>query len=140
MTLYECLSEKRIDISDLNCAEKILYGANAAYELGLTKDALRLSAGFGGGMGVEDACGIVTGGVMVLSKLFVKDRGHEGPRIKELTGEWIASVKEHFSSMNCAALKEKYRTPEKGCGDLILAAAKVLDKIVLRELKKDAEA
>ncbi len=138
MTLYECLLEKRIDTSDLNCAEKILYGANAAYGLGLDKSALRVSAGFGGGMGVEDACGIVTGGVMVLSLLFVKDRGHEGPRIKALTGEWFAKMNEVFSSTNCAALKEKYRTPEKGCSDLILAGAKLLDEIVLRELQKDA--
>lgn len=36
---------------DLNCAEKILYAANREYNLGLDKSALKLAAGFGGGMG-----------------------------------------------------------------------------------------
>jgi len=137
MQLHDYLAVGNLEGMDLNCAEKILYGANAAYSLGLNKDALRLSAGFGGGMGVEDTCGIVTGGVMVLSALFVKDRGHEGPRIKALNTEWFERMNEVFSSTSCDALKAKYRTPERGCGDLILNAAKLLDEIVERELKKD---
>ncbi|HWS30825.1 MAG TPA: C-GCAxxG-C-C family (seleno)protein [Clostridia bacterium] len=137
MPLYDYLAEGNLDGMDLNCAETILYGANAAYSMGLTKDVLRLSAGFGGGMSVEDTCGIVTGGVMVLSELFVKDHGHEGPRIKELTAEWFKRMNEVFSSTNCASLKAKYRTPERGCGDLILNAAKILDEIVERESARD---
>ena len=35
---------------DYNCAEKIFYGANEAYGLGLSEDDLRLAAGFGGGV------------------------------------------------------------------------------------------
>ena len=34
---------------DLNCAEKILYGANWAYNMKLPCEALKLAAGFGGG-------------------------------------------------------------------------------------------
>ena len=56
---------------DLNCAEKILYGANWAYNMKLPGEALKLAAGFGGGMGVESSCGVITGGVMVLSSLYV---------------------------------------------------------------------
>lgn len=56
---------------DLNCAEKILYGANWAYNMKLPVEALKLAAGFGGGMGVESSCGVITGGVMVLSSLYV---------------------------------------------------------------------
>ena len=51
---------------DLNCAEKILYGANWAYNMKLPAEALKLAAGFGGGMGIESSCGVITGGVMVL--------------------------------------------------------------------------
>lgn len=43
---------------DLNCAEKILYGANWAYNMKLPCEALKLAAGFGGGMGVESSCGV----------------------------------------------------------------------------------
>jgi C_GCAxxG_C_C family probable redox protein len=137
MRLHDYLAAGNLDGMDLNCAEKILYGANAVYSMGLNKDALRLSAGFGGGMGVEDTCGIVTGGVMVLSALFVKDRGHEGPRIKALNTEWFQSMNEVFSSTSCDVLKAKHRTPERGCADLILKAAILLDEIVERELEKD---
>ena len=56
---------------DLNCAEKILYGANWAYNMKLPAEALKLAAGFGGGMGIESSCGVITGGVMVLSSLYV---------------------------------------------------------------------
>ena len=45
---------------DLNCAEKILYGANWAYNMKLPGEALKLAAGFGGGMGVESSCGVIT--------------------------------------------------------------------------------
>jgi len=36
---------------DLNCAETILWAANAVYDLGLDRNALRLAAGFGGAWG-----------------------------------------------------------------------------------------
>ena len=39
---------------DLNCAEKILWGANNAYNLGLDREALKLASGFGGGMAIEE--------------------------------------------------------------------------------------
>ena len=60
---------------DLNCAEKILYGANWAYNMKLPAEALKLAAGFGGGMGIESSCGVITGGVMVLSSLYEKNHG-----------------------------------------------------------------
>ena len=79
--------------TDLNCAEKILYGASWAYNLKLSPEALKLAAGFGGGMGVESTCGAITGGVMVLSHLYVEQRAHESGRIKVLTGEFIETFK-----------------------------------------------
>lgn len=36
---------------NLNCCERILYGANQAYGLGLSDQALRVAAPFGGGHG-----------------------------------------------------------------------------------------
>ena len=38
---------------DLNCAERILYGANKVYKLGLDRDDLKVAAGFGAGMAIE---------------------------------------------------------------------------------------
>ncbi len=133
--LADLIREGYGDKEDLNCAEKILYGANIAYNLGLDKEALKLVAGFGGGMGIEDKCGALTGAIMVLGKLFVKDRAHESTRIKDLTNELFDAYKNEMGFIDCAPLKEKYRTEELKCKNVILKSAEILDGIVKRELK-----
>lgn len=118
---------------DLNCAEKILYGANWAYDLKLPAEALKLAAGFGGGMGVESSCGVITGGVMVLSCLYVKRNGHESGRIKELEKEFIKTFISAMGSLDCSVLKAKYRNDEIKCNLIIFKAGEILDKIIERE-------
>ena len=131
--LYDLLKQGFGDGMDLNCAEKILHGANQAYDLGLDKEALKLAAGFGGGMAIEDVCGALAGSIMVLGRLFVKERAHESTRIKDLTKELFESYRRAMGEIDCAPLKEKYRTEEYKCRDVILKAAEILDGIVLRE-------
>ena len=121
---------------DYNCAEKILYGANQVYKLNLPKQALKCAGGFGGGMAIEDKSGALTASIMGLGCLFIKDRAHESTRIKELTRELFARFEEEMGSINCAPLKEKYRTPELNCRLVILKGAEILDSIVKRELSK----
>lgn len=79
---------------DYNCAEKILYGANKAYNLGLTREALKLSAGFGGGMGIESVCGALTAACMVLSHKYVNNVAHEDTKIKEMTQKFSENFKQ----------------------------------------------
>ena len=119
---------------DLNCAETILYGANEAYKLGLDKEALKLAAGFGGGMAIEGVCGALTGATMVLGKLFIRDRAHESSKIKELTKELLDTYQQEMGMIDCAPLKAKYRNEEIKCQLVILKAAEVLDRIVAREM------
>ena len=119
---------------DLNCAEKILQGANIAYKLGLDQEALKLAAGFGGGMTIEDKCSALTASIMVLGRLFVKDRAHESTRIKELTMELFREYKKEMGTIDCAPLKEKYRTEALKCRNVIFKASEILDRIVEREL------
>lgn len=140
MTLKELIEQGYGNEEDFNCAEKILNGANKVYELNLSKETMKLAAGFGGGMGIESTCGALTGSVMVLSHMFVKERGHESTRIKELTQELFSAFEAKMGSIVCAPLKKDYRTEEAGCTSVIVAAAEVLDGIVARELAKDAEA
>lgn len=121
---------------DFSCAEKILYGANIAYNLGLDKEALKLVSGFGGGMAIEDKCGTLTASIMVLGKLFVKERSHESTRIKELTRELFEEYKKEMGAIDCAPLKKMHRTKEEKCFRVILKSAEILDRIVERELKK----
>lgn len=118
---------------DLNCAEKILYGANWAYNMQLPPEALKLAAGFGGGMGVESSCGVITGGVMVLSALYVKRNGHESGRIKALEKEYIETFTKEMGSIDCAPLKAKYRNDEIKCNLIIFKAGEILDLMVKRE-------
>lgn len=122
------------ETEDLNCAEKILYGANKVYNLGLDSQALKLSAGFGGGMAIEDKCGALTTAIMVLGRLFVMERAHESSRIKDLAKELFEKYEKEMGYIDCAPLKERYRTEELKCKVVITKAAKILDKIVEREL------
>ena len=112
---------------DLNCAEKILYGANWAYNMKLPGEALKLAAGFGGGMGV------ITGGVMVLSSLYVSRNGHESGRIKALEKEFIETFTKEMGTIDCSDLKAKYRNDEIKCNLVIFKAGEILDRIVERE-------
>lgn len=120
---------------DLNCAEKILYAANREYNLGLDKSALKLAAGFGGGMAIGDKCGAITASIMVLGKIFVKNNAHESEKIKALTKELFDRYKEEMGSIDCEALKEQYRTEELKCKNIIVKAAEILEDIIQRELK-----
>lgn len=118
---------------DYNCAERIVYGANEAYHLGLDKNALRLAAGFGGGMGFGDACGVLTGAIMVLGRLAVVQRAHESDTIKILSKRLHDRFMERFQQLDCGDLKGKYAVPGKGCWELLMAAGEILDDIVEEE-------
>ncbi len=119
---------------DFNCAEKLLNAANLTYNLGLNKEALKLASGFGGGMAIEDKCGALTASIMVLGKLFVKDRAHESLKIKELTKELFDKYRKEMGAIDCAPLKERYRTEEFKCQFIIAKAAEILGGILEREL------
>ncbi|MEI0487924.1 C-GCAxxG-C-C family (seleno)protein [Brachyspira pulli] len=130
MTLYKYLSSGFGKAEDLNCAEKMLYGANKVYNLGINKDDLKLAAGFGGGMAMGITCGVLTGGIMALSKAFIAERGHEGMLLKEIEAEYLSRFEKRTGSLNCGCLVEKYRDPENGCDYLIFEAAKIFDDLM----------
>ncbi|HWR22621.1 MAG TPA: C-GCAxxG-C-C family (seleno)protein [Feifaniaceae bacterium] len=119
---------------DWNCAEHMLIAADRVYGLKLDPEAYKLAAGFGGGMAVGGICGALTGAVMALGLLFVKERAHESDKIKTLTAELIGRYREKMGEVDCIPLKEAYRTEEIKCRDVILEAASILDDIVAREL------
>ena len=137
MTLYEYLHNGFGKEEDLNCAEKMLYGANTVYNLGIDKSDSKLAAGFGGGMGLGLTCGILTGAIMAFSKAFIIERGHESTFLKELEFEFVSRFKELTSHTDCTPLKEEYRDPIDGCDYIIFEAAKIFDDIMQRYYKKD---
>ena len=115
---------------DLNCAETILWGANAVYDLGLDRNALRLAAGFGGGMGIEATCGALSGALMVLGRMFTRDRGHESPRVKELCVRFLEAYKARMGSIDCAPLKARHRSEELKCRTVVFQAARILEELI----------
>lgn len=115
---------------DYNCAEKILYGANIAYNLGLSPEALKLSAGFGGGMGIESVCGVLTAATMVLSHKYVKNVAHESNKIKEINQKLFREFFEEMNSIQCSYLKRIYRKEDIGCFDIVVKASQILDRLM----------
>ena len=123
---------------DYNCAEKIVRGANIAYGLGLSEDALRMMGGFGGGMGLGETCGTVTGAVAVISGMLVKERAHSTPELKASTQRFIEQFRERLGDeIECRYLRQKYRTKEAGCDKIIIAAAEILDELASGGLHKE---
>jgi len=136
MKLSELLKQGYGDDLDLNCAEKILYASNKVYDLGLDHSSLKMSAGFGGGIGMESVCGALTGGVMILGTLFIVNRAHESDKIKLLTREFFESYEKEMGSTVCKPLKEMHRTEDLKCSNVIVKAAEILEAIIERELKR----
>lgn len=120
---------------NLNCSETMMYAANEEYNMELDKKTLKTMAAFGGGMGIESVCGVISGSLAVLGILFTKERSHESERIKLLGQEFFKRFEEKLGTITCKPLKEKYRNDEIRCSIIVDAAADVLDEMVKRELK-----
>lgn len=134
--LTQLLTEGYGSGEDFNCAEKIVYGANKAYSLGINEEDLKLSAAFGGGMGVESTCGVITGAMMVLGRMFTDTVQHQSDVLRPLTNEFLDKYRARMNSLDCAPLKEAHRTEEAGCSPVIIAGAEILDAIISREQSK----
>lgn len=119
---------------NLNCAETMVYAANEEYNLNLDKNALKMAAGFGGGMGIESVCGVLTGGIMVLGVLFTNEKAHESERVKTLEKEFLSRYQDKMGDILCKPLKEKHRNDEVRCLNIIKEAGDILDDIIKREL------
>ena len=131
--LSDLISQGYGEKEDLNCAEKIVHGANEAYHLGLDRRTLKMSAGFGGGMSIGSVCGALTGAVMVLGILLVENNAHESTKIKTLTQELFITYRKKMGEINCGSLKAHHRTEELKCRNVIVTAAEILDEIIARE-------
>lgn len=121
---------------DLNCAETIVYAANEAYNMKLSPAALKSAAGFGGGLGIEDVCGVLTGSLIVLGMLFTEKRAHESARMKTLAAEYTVRFQKSLGTMNCKQLKTDYRTDAERCSKILIDGAAILEEIIVRENNK----
>lgn len=127
----------------LNCAQSVLL--SYASELNLDEmTALKISAGFGGGMAMAETCGAVTGAYMVLG---MKAQS-EGKTIQDIKTETKTAVKQFnelflakHGSLKCKKLLGvNISTPEGSveanernlfntvCSQLVGSAAEILEK------------
>lgn len=124
---------------DYNCGERIIYGANIAYNLGLDEKQLRLFAGYGGGMGVGEMCGAIDSSCAVISYFFVLDHANEAladgrkyiikPMLKEFQTRYAAKMDCYVAT--CSRLKELYRNDVDKCSKVIFGAAELLDQMLV---------
>jgi C_GCAxxG_C_C family probable redox protein len=131
------------NFTTLNCAQSVLL--SYASELNLDEmTALKIAAGFGGGMAMAETCGAVTGAYMVLG---LKAQS-EGKTIQEIKTETKVAVKKFndffiakHGSLKCKKLLGvDISTPEGSaeanernlfdtvCADLVASAAEILEK------------
>lgn len=110
----------------LNCSETMFHYGNLVYKIGLDKKALQAMAGFGGGIFEEDLCGIVSGGVAIISLVFTK----ESPQLKDAVIEFKKRIKDAFSSIRCQDIKPLHRKDNNGCSDIIIQAMDIMTDVI----------
>lgn len=140
-------SEKAMQLfkSGYNCSQAVLCAYTV--ELGLPEEtAIRISSGFGGGMGrLREVCGAVTGAFMVLDLRF----GSENPNDRQVKSEQYARIQrfakafeQENGSYICRELlglsqKHDVPTPEartesyykkRPCAELVVLACEILDR------------
>jgi len=116
---------------NLSCSEATLSAANEAYKLELDVNALKMMAGFSGGLMTEDLCGVIAGGVATLSVLLTKGVAHDSPELKEAVKLYLDRVDTHFGSRLCSEIKRTHRDLENNtCDPVIFQHAEILDEIV----------
>ena len=116
-----------------NCAESLVYGANAAWHLNLDENACHLMAGLGGGLQVGDVCGALTGAVCALGCLIVKTKAHDCAELKPLTQAVVEQVRQRLGSLRCEEIKPRLFQPERRCAATVENCADILEA-VLREV------
>ena len=112
---------------DYNCAETTLRLANDRFAFGLTDEEMRMIGGFGGGMGCEGVCGILSAGIVAISKRMISQRAHATEGLKEACAEFVALFEKEMGSTKCSDLKGKYFVEEQRCLTTVELGAKLIE-------------
>lgn len=130
--------------NDYNCCQTVL--RYACEKLGVAEDtALRLAAGFGGGMRRGETCGCVTAALMALGMAYGSPTCEtEKARFKEFVEEFESRFRNKNGSLLCRELlgmdfgkpEEREKILESGilkskCPQLACDASFILDKMLL---------
>ena len=117
---------------NLSCSETMIYAANEFYNLLLDEKAFKMMSGFSGGMFEGETCGVVTGGIAVISILLTKENKANSPELKDAIVEFKQRFKNELKSQDCLPLKDLYADEITGCGSLIYAGGKILEEVIAK--------
>ena len=112
---------------NLNCCERILRGANIASDLGMREEDMRVSAPFGGGMGIGSTCGAIVGALMALSMRHAGVAEKATPLKEEVVVPFLERVRAELGALDCAAIKP-HMAVEGDCTPTVLAVARLVDE------------
>lgn len=113
-----------------NCSESMLRGMNDYYQLKLDDQALKLAAGFGGGLYAQDVCGCLTGAVMALGALRVKDQAKTTANFTDEVQQLYEAFRDEYGHVDCAVLRQTQRDPVLGCAAFIHRVADFFEEII----------
>jgi len=111
---------------NLNCSETMIGYGNVVYHLNLSQTALESMAGFGGGLFEEDLCGVVSGGVAVISMVLTKQSLH----LRQAVIEFKKRIKDAFGSIQCYEIKPIHRRETVNCRPVIIQAMDIMVDVV----------
>jgi C_GCAxxG_C_C family probable redox protein len=111
---------------DLNCSETMVHYGNKLYDLKLSSKALESMAGFGGGIFEGDICGVVTGGVAVISMVI----GKKSPYLQDAVIAFKKRIKDAFQSIECHQIKPVYRDELTGCKNVIIQSLEIMEDVI----------
>ena len=110
------------------CAESVLLAANDVYNLGISAADAAMLTGFSGGMcGSGEACGLLSGGVAVLGRMFYDRLGPDYPLV---IAEFHARFGEVLGDTACPPLKARIATPEARCSAAVGPVAELLENTI----------
>lgn len=116
---------------DLSCSEATLQAANSVYDLQLDNKAMKLMAGFSGGLMDEDLCGVIVGSIATLSALLTEEVAHQSPELKAAVKDYLKRFDAHFGSRLCSEIKKNHRdTMSNSCNPVIFKNAQLLDQVM----------
>lgn len=111
---------------NLNCSETMMHYGNMVYHLNLSQTALESMAGFGGGLFEEDLCGVVSGGVAVISMVLTKQSDH----LIDAVIEFKKRIKDAFGSIHCYEIKPIHRLEKTKCRPVIIQAMDIMVEVI----------
>ena len=96
-------------------------------DLGMREEDMRVSAPFGGGMGIGSTCGAIVGALMALSMRHAGVAEKTTPLKEEVVVPFLERVRAELGALDCAAIKP-HMAVEGDCTPTVLAVARLVDE------------